>query len=72
MSKPFKDWRDAKIFVLEDMIVYSSVLIADVLYDVLPWVFTSHPLSFGLAQTLVFISFGALLFRKWQQWEIYR
>ena len=76
----FKDWREGKIFVLEDICIYSLVLIFNFSADYIHNFFSlarftepvARPVSFGFGQIFVFVVFGALLLRKLKQLRFYR
>lgn len=70
----FKNWREGKIFVLEDICIYSLVLLvnfgADYLHNLIctsGFADQARPVSFGWGQIFVAVVFGALLSRKVRQ-----
>lgn len=73
-----KAWGDAKKFIFEDILIFSSVLVCDLFYDVfINFLYavnlrrTGIPYDFGMLQTFVFLSFAVLLFRKIVHWRYY-
>lgn len=73
-----KDWREAKIFIAEDIALFITVILTDVFYDLgRHWADamlknpTIHPVKFGIGQWIVFIAFGWLLTKKLRQWRYY-
>lgn len=64
-------WGDAKRGIFEDIIVYASVIVADLGYDLFINFMHSvglraiaHPYDFGYEQLFLLFSFGLLLARK--------
>lgn len=75
----FKNWREAKIFVWEDIIIYSAVLVcnfsSDYVYNFLyrlGYLSEPRPTHIGLGQSFVGLVFGCLLWRKIKQKGYYK
>lgn len=73
-----KNWGDGKKFLFEDIVVYSGVIICDLLYDVFAnFLYAVNlraagiPYNFGYEQSFVFFAFLLLLVRKINQWRYY-
>lgn len=60
----------AKAFYLEDLIVYTAVILGALIQDfAIKLISPNHPQSFGTGQALLVFVFFGLLLRKLVQWE---
>ena len=73
-----KAWGDGKKFIFEDLVIYGTVILGDLGYDLFANFMhavnlrgTGTPYHFGYEQTFILFAFGVLLARKVSQWKYY-
>lgn len=60
-------------FLLEDMCIYTAVLVGNLLYDPVAWLFRwRYCPGYGTLQIIIAVVCVIQLLRKWSQWRYYR
>lgn len=74
LSGRLREFREKiKSLILEELIVYGIVIILDIAHDFTQPIYRDffdlriHPISFGVSQWFILITFGLLFLRKWKQ-----
>lgn len=69
-----RDWQNSKLFIFQDIWIYSAVIGMDLFYDLFPFICNrlihstrDYPLHFGRGQVFILVVFSGLLYWKIKQ-----